>query len=191
MARPRSEEKYQAIMRATLKLVTDLGFHGLSMSKIAKEANIVPATIYIYFENKEAIVNQLYRDLKELIFKDMLKGRRPGMSTRQSLALIWKNIFHNILRYHLEFKFLEQFSNSPYITQISREEGGRHFRPLWTFFQEAMDKGEIRQMPNEMLMAYFFAPISSLAKQVIAGHSEKSEALEEMAIENTWRAMKG
>ncbi|MFW9978530.1 MAG: TetR/AcrR family transcriptional regulator, partial [Candidatus Thorarchaeota archaeon] len=51
--RTRDQAKYDAIVKASVKLVNDLGFDGISIAKIATEAGVSPATIYIYFKNKE------------------------------------------------------------------------------------------------------------------------------------------
>ncbi|NRB51489.1 MAG: TetR/AcrR family transcriptional regulator [Saprospiraceae bacterium] len=190
MARPRSGEKYDAIMQATLQIGAEAGFHGLSMSKIAKGAGVATATIYIYFENIDAIINQLYVDLKELVFGECMAGVKPYMSSQQSFELIWKNLYHNILNYNLEFRFLEQFTNSPYITQISREEGYRPFSHIIGFFQEGIKKGDIKNMPMDVIMAFFFAPIASITKNIIAGHLEMTEKQIQKAIENAWSAIK-
>ena len=45
----KSIEKKEALLRATLSLVNESGFQGASMAKIAKMANVSPATIYLYF----------------------------------------------------------------------------------------------------------------------------------------------
>ena len=46
-------DKYTALLQATLTLVNNHGFHDTPMSKIAKLAGVSPATIYLYFENKQ------------------------------------------------------------------------------------------------------------------------------------------
>jgi AcrR family transcriptional regulator len=53
--RTRDQKKYNAVVKSSIKLTNELGFSGISVSKIAKRANVSPATIYIYFENKEDI----------------------------------------------------------------------------------------------------------------------------------------
>ena len=47
----KSIDKRNALIKATIELVNNNGFHATPMSKIAKMANVSPATIYIYFEN--------------------------------------------------------------------------------------------------------------------------------------------
>jgi len=49
----KSIDKRNALVQATIGLVNNNGFHATPMSKIAKMANVSPATIYLYFENKQ------------------------------------------------------------------------------------------------------------------------------------------
>jgi len=189
MARQKSEEKYDAIMQATLTLVSTEGFHGISMAKIAKAAGVAPATIYTYFENKEAILNQMYLDLKELVAKDMLRGVKPYMTTKEGFKLIWRNFYDSILHHSREFDFLNQFTSSPFITQFSKEEGHRQFKPMKDFFARGMDKGDIKQMPLDLLLMYIHPPLNAMAQRVNMGHGQWSEAELALAVESTWRAL--
>ncbi|RUT78274.1 TetR/AcrR family transcriptional regulator [Ancylomarina longa] len=69
----KSKEKRNTLLKATFSLVNDNGFHDAPMSKIAKMANVSPATIYIYFENKQDLINQLYLKVK-ISFTDRVLG---------------------------------------------------------------------------------------------------------------------
>ena len=51
--RKKDDEKQNNIKKAVIKLILEEGFQGTSMSKIAKEAGVSPATVYIYYQNKE------------------------------------------------------------------------------------------------------------------------------------------
>ncbi len=58
--RHKDDNKHQAICDAAIGLITANGFADTSISKIAKVANVSPATIYVYFENKEDLLNKVY-----------------------------------------------------------------------------------------------------------------------------------
>lgn len=60
----KSVDKRNALVKATIELVNNSGFHATPMSKIAKMANVSPATIYLYFENKQDLINQVYIEVK-------------------------------------------------------------------------------------------------------------------------------
>jgi AcrR family transcriptional regulator len=54
--RPRSIEADQAITQATLDLLVEDGYAGLTMAGVAQRAKVSSATLYRRFENKEALV---------------------------------------------------------------------------------------------------------------------------------------
>ena len=58
-------DKKQAIFDATLRLISENGFHGTAMSKVAKEANVSTGIIYHYFESKDDLIAELYRHAKK------------------------------------------------------------------------------------------------------------------------------
>ena len=60
----KSIDKRQALVKATVTLVNNDGFHAATMSKIAKMANVSPATIYLFFESKQDLVNKVYIEVK-------------------------------------------------------------------------------------------------------------------------------
>ena len=68
--RYKDEAKQNAIIEATVKLVNQIGFAATSTSKIAKEANVSSATIYIYYKNKEhtRILSHLHRNQQQRKF---------------------------------------------------------------------------------------------------------------------------
>ena len=49
--RRKDDDKEKSIKEAVVKLILQEGFHGTSISKIAKLAGVSPATVYIYYEN--------------------------------------------------------------------------------------------------------------------------------------------
>ena len=58
------EDKRTAILEATLKLISENGFHGTAMSKVAKEAGVSAGIIYHYFDSKDELIDELYRHIK-------------------------------------------------------------------------------------------------------------------------------
>jgi len=58
------EDKRQAILDATLRLISKNGFHGTAMSKIAQEAGVSTGSIYHYFDSKDELIDELYKAIK-------------------------------------------------------------------------------------------------------------------------------
>jgi hypothetical protein len=66
----KSKEKRAALLQATLQLINQGGIQEASMAKVAKLANVSPGTIYLYFENKQDLVNQLYLSIKSVFSEE-------------------------------------------------------------------------------------------------------------------------
>jgi AcrR family transcriptional regulator len=78
-ARPTLEARRQQILDAASDCVRRSGFHGASMSEIAKAARLSVGQIYRYFENKEAIIAAIVdQDLAEMREKFAEFEREPG-----------------------------------------------------------------------------------------------------------------
>jgi len=56
--RLKDEDKISRIYRAAIQVINKDGFQGSSMSKIANEADVSAATIYLYFENKDDMLKK-------------------------------------------------------------------------------------------------------------------------------------
>ncbi len=67
--RERVEQREEAIVRAAHAVFSELGFDGATIAGIAGRANVAEGTIYLYFKNKnallEAVVGRFYRRLTE------------------------------------------------------------------------------------------------------------------------------
>lgn len=55
----------RAILRAAEELFTREGFAGVTMKQIAREAGIAPATVYLHYSGKGAIVRALAKDITD------------------------------------------------------------------------------------------------------------------------------
>ena len=88
----KSIEKRSALLKATLILVNNGGIQGASMAKVAKVATVSPATIYLYFESKQDMVNQLYLDVKSSFAEAAFQGYNSEKPIKESFEKIWFNM---------------------------------------------------------------------------------------------------
>ena len=71
--RVKDQDKQTALFEATVKTVNEMGFVAASVSKIAKEANVSPATLYVYYDNKEDLLVSTYIEIKKNFSRAILK----------------------------------------------------------------------------------------------------------------------
>jgi AcrR family transcriptional regulator len=63
--RPRSAQSHQAILQATLELLTEVGFERMSIEAIATRAGVGKTTIYRRYGTKEELVADAIESLRE------------------------------------------------------------------------------------------------------------------------------
>lgn len=144
-------------------MIVSHGFEGLSMQKLAREVKISPSTIYVYFESREDLVNKLYISVQEKFEKDALVNFHSDLNFEQGLWLQWSNRLKNIIQFPLEFRFYEQFRNSPLIDQNNLRPT-RFVTAMRNFVSNAILNNEIKDLPPEVFWAVAYGPFYILVK---------------------------
>lgn len=160
--RVKSPEKRIALLKATLHLVNNNGFHDAPMSKIAKLAKVSPATIYIYFENKQDLINQLYLEVKKSFSKYAFNNYSENLTVKKGFELIWYNIADFKLNQIEEATFLSQCDNTPLIDAAIRQEGIKHLQPLLNLWERGQKEGIIKSISPYVLYAFTIYPLAFL-----------------------------
>lgn len=167
--RNKDDKKHQAICDAAIKLITENGFADTSMSKIAKAANVSPATIYVYFENKDDLLNKIYLFVKQQMTTEIFEGVKNGQSVEESFKIIWDNFYRYALTYPIRLSFTEQFANSPLVGRICQDETHNFMRPFIELFEKGKQRKLIKDIPFEIFLAFTFSPLMGLLKQHYSG----------------------
>jgi len=189
MVRQKTEDKRDAILKATLRLVNSNGFHAAPMSKIANEAGVSAGTIYLYFENKEDLINTLYRELKAKFAGKALDGFKAEAPVKKGFELIWRNILSYKLSEHEEATFIEQCDNTPMVTEASREMGLKSVQPLFDLWERGQREGIIKPLCRHMLFAFSLFPMIYVAHVYIKNGKEFTEESIKAAFTASWDAI--
>ena len=160
--RKKSTEKRKELLKATLFLVNNNGFNDAQMAKIAKMADVSPATIYIYFENKQDLINQLYLEVKKSFSDYAFSNYSENLSVEKGFELIWYNIADFKLNKIEEAIFLSQCDNTPMIDEKSRQEGIKHLQPLLNLWERGQKEGIIKSISPYILYAFTIYPLAFL-----------------------------
>jgi len=183
-------EKRADILKATLDLISEQGFHGTPISQVAVKAGVGVGTIYRYFESKEALINELFLEIKREFSQAMLMGFTTEASSEQIFRRIWLNTFHYCVQNPQKMIFLEQFHNSPFQTAETEATTLAYLAPIVSVFQSAIEAGEIKGIPFEMLTIFAYDVTVAHAKRHITGSLVMDDANLEMAVQASWDAIK-
>lgn len=188
--REKSKEKRNALLKATLSLVNNNGFHDAPMSKIAKMANVSPATIYIYFENKQDLISQLYLELKISYTEQAFKDYSENMPVKKAFELIWYNIADYKLKQVDEAWFLSQCDNTTMIDEVSVQEGLKHLQPLLDLWEKGQKEGIIKNVSPYILYAYAINPLAFLMNMQKRGLYQINQESLEQAFQAAWDSIR-
>ena len=188
--RTKDDEKVAALFEATVKLVNEIGFASSSVSKIAKEASVSPATIYVYYKNKEDLLVSTYIGIKLDLSKALLRDFNDKLPIRDILRNVWFNMFEYISNNLEYYKFVEQFSSSPYSSLVNRQEVEQYFEPLIEVLQTGIEQKIIKNVNFNILTTFMYYPITVLANPSLSPDFELNEENIEIAFTLAWDAIK-
>lgn len=161
--RTRDAKKEALIREQALVMIVKEGFDGFSMQKLAKIANVSPATLYIYFTNKEDLLHQLYNDVQRTFTAVSLDGFDPQINFAEGLRIQWKNRLMFIEEYPHHFQFMEQFRNSPLINHDAVDYS--EFKTtMRAFVRNSINTQQIAPITPEVFWAIAFGPFYALVK---------------------------
>ena len=169
--RVRDANKEHSIREKALKMLVKEGLEGFSMQKLAKAADVSPATIYIYFKDKEDLIDQLCQAAGEKMIAVTFQGFHPSMSFSEGLRVQWINRMKYFMKYPDQMHFLEQLRHSPYGEKIMMSIGDRFKEAMGDFMLNAIKKKELIKVPIEVFWSIAFAPLYNLVKFHTSGKS--------------------
>jgi AcrR family transcriptional regulator len=161
------------------------------MAMIAERANVGAGTIYRYFRNKDVLITELYRELEGRLYPVIQEGYSTEMPVRERFIHLCTALVKYFITNPLDFRFLEQFLNSPYGVAFRRDKllGERCdvFREL---FEDGISQQAMKGLPLVILYALSFGPILAVARDQILGFVEIDDLMIRQIIEACWDGVK-
>jgi len=159
MARPRSEDKRNAIIEAATRVIVT---HGLSAptAMIAREAGVSNGSLFTYFETKTDLLNQLYLELKAGMASTALEEFPAGAELREQYFHVWSNWMGWAVSNPEKRRALAQLGVSDEITPETRAAGHKTMAGIRELLEQSRANGPLRKTP----MGFVVAIMNSLAE---------------------------
>jgi AcrR family transcriptional regulator len=186
----KDDEKLRAIARATFTLVEQTGLSGLTMAAIAREAGLATGTLYVYFKSKEELLVALYEQAKTETAASLMKGDDPRAPFRSRFRHMWKNWLEHRLKHYAQMVFMEQYYNSPWFSDVSRDLSVRLFKDWVDLIETAKAQQILKDVPTPMLINSFGGSVRETANMLRAGTLARTEAHLAMAFGLCWDGIK-
>lgn len=173
-----------------MELIAENGLHNTPMSRVIKRSGVSAGAIYNYFPSKEAIITQLYLDLKTEIIQAVLRDYDIHNSFKARFFQIWRNMFKYLISNAEKMSFVEQCSTSPLIPESAREAGKKTIAPLNGFILEGIQSGILKQIDLDLLFSLIYGSLLSAAKLQLSGSKHLDDSMVETAIQCCWDGIK-
>jgi AcrR family transcriptional regulator len=183
------EDKRQAILDATLKLVAEHGFHGTAMSKIAQGAGVSTGSIYNYFDGKDELIDQLYKSVRRRSARAILENLDHTQPEKTQIRHILRNVISHAIDHPQESAFVMQYMPSPFYHPGIDAELSQDYQPLHACFERARRERIIKDLPQDVLNVLTVDVATSLAQRQAGGQLTLTSKLVEQVINTSWEAI--
>lgn len=155
MARPKSEDKKQALLEAAAAAFAQSGI-AASTSAIARSAGVAEGTLFRYFATKDELLNELYLAIKLRLVRMMIAGLDPDEKRpKENARNIWNSYIDWGVRNPMEHKAIRRMALSERITDETR----RRERELSGAQRNVPAVGE-RDIPQRGVSRLWRCPVS-------------------------------
>jgi AcrR family transcriptional regulator len=178
--RRRKDARAPEILDAALSVFAEKGFAGARMEDIAAKAGVTKGTIYLYFQNKEAVFKSLVRDSIGTTLSGVLEASKTFEgSARDLLRFVLTTMGHFLTtsdRVVLPKIILAEAGNFPELLRFYREEIiANGLGVLSGVMARGMERGEFRRMNPDHAARLAIAPmlLSALWRTTFAPFDEE------------------
>lgn len=189
MARPKSEDKRNAILSAAARVIAEQG-GSATTARIAKEARVAEGTLFTYFANKDDLLNQLYLDLKAEMRDAMLRGYPADAGLRERACHAWNAYLDWAIDNPAGRRAIARLTLSERITEASRKAGSDGFAPISAAIEEAAALGTLRGYPAPFVGAIMNS-LAETTMDFVAHYPADAERYRAAGFAAFWSAIAG
>lgn len=187
MARPKSEDKRQALLEAATQAIARAGI-GASTAQIARCAGVAEGTLFRYFATKDDLLNTLYIHLKQTLLQTMLTGLDHTEESKTQLRYTWNSYIDWGITHSDANSAMRQLSVSEKITEETQQQVIAMF-PELNKLCDLRVRPEFRTGPYRVFGDSFFLALAETTMTFAAREPARAEDYKEIGFDTMWRAL--
>ncbi len=190
--RPLDPDKREKILNSVYVLTGRQGLASVTISGISKTAGVAAGTLYIYFKNKEEVVQLAYAAVEDKMTRAMYRDFDINLPVRQSLKQIYINMLNYRLNHYDETVFIDQYQQSGYIQlNFSKQlaEYEKQNKPLYDLLEKGQREGIIKALDAIILISFFDGAVRSCSTGIIQKLFPLSQQLIDDCFDLVWRGI--
>jgi AcrR family transcriptional regulator len=171
--RNRDVDKEKLVIATAIDQIVEEGFQGFSMNKLAKACSISVGTLYIYYKDKDDLIQKIGAQICLKFFTGTVKNFSPTMSFEEGLWKQWENRAGFTMKYPKEVAFFEIVKHSPHGEAIldSIEEFADFRNIMKEFIDNGLRNKELAPMTFEVFWSVAYGPLYTLLNLHTEGKS--------------------
>ena len=187
MAKPKSEDKRNAILSAAAQVFAERGL-GAPTAAITRAAGIAEGSLFTYFKTKDELINALYRELKLELADAMMSSFPRKQSVRHRLEHVWNGYVQWGIANPDQQKVLRQIQVWSGLTQESKQAGSAPFNEMQRMTEDAVTQRIYKDIPQTLIGAALVA-IAEMTMDFMVREPESAEMYRTAGFEMLWAAI--
>lgn len=183
--------KKDDILIATLDLINEEGIQSVTFAKILKRAGVGAGTVYNYFSDKEMLINEVYVYVANHMSEELKKNKGQNDTTVfQRFRYVLGNMADYALTYPKEITFLENFADSPYLSEETKKKYNHSMEDFLKIFEDGQNQGILHDMDPVICSQISMGIIIYGINGSLRGKYTINEYDKKKLIDAAWRAIK-
>ncbi|HEY4225456.1 MAG TPA: TetR/AcrR family transcriptional regulator [Pseudolysinimonas sp.] len=189
MARPRSDERRTAILSAATRIIAAQGLTAATAT-IAREAGVSNGSLFLYFDTKSTLVNELYLALKIEMAAAALDGIPVDAGIRTKSLHMWDHWLDWAIAHPQKRRALAQLDVSEDVTADSHRSASSAMSGIAELLDQSRREGALRDAPLSfvvtLLTAIAEATIDSIIREPGQAAAHRIDGFDAL-----WRVLAG
>ena len=193
--RTRDADKEKLVKQKAIEMLVQDGFQGFSMNKLAREADISVATLYIYYKDKDDLIKKIGSEIGKEFMSVTLQDFSPDMHFAEGLKKQWENRAAFAMKYPKEVACYEIIRQSPHGEYIKGDSLKGFRDTMGQFCMNAIKNKELIPVPVDVFWSVAYGPLYTLLRfhdegKSIGGHPFKfSKKIMHQALQLVLKAL--
>lgn len=186
----RDDKKTGQIFKAVLGLVKAKGLAGITMGETAREAGIATGTLYIYFKNKEELINNLFFECRQEAIENYFLDYDKTQPFKAGFRRVWMNILNFRVDNFEEVVFMDQCYHSPFINECTMKLTKEMKKPLYKLIERGIEENIFKDVDPITLLTFMIGSIHEGVKNAHYNVKPLSKSAIDSMFKMCWDGMK-
>lgn len=189
MARPRSEDKRNAILAAAVEVFAEEGLSAPT-ARIARQAGVADGTLFTYFSSKDELLNQLYLELKAELRLVMMADYPRAAPLRDRVRHVWERYVDWGAVHAHKRKAMARLALSEKISAENRLAASAGFVDIHALQEEGAAQGALGQV-SPMFVGALMGAVADTTMEFMAREPAQAARYREAGLAVFWNGITG